>query len=153
VRLESRGVAPPFRYRLRVRYGECDAQQVVFNARYGDYADAAVIEYQRAVWGATTGPGAVDMKLMRQVKEWKAPARFDDVLEVLVTTAAIGTTSFTIRCEFRRWRDAALLATCETVYVAIGADGAKRALTAAERAALAAGAAGGLCDCAGTGAP
>ncbi len=22
---------------LRVRYGECDAQQVVFNARYADY--------------------------------------------------------------------------------------------------------------------
>ena len=25
----------PFRLLLRVRYGECDAQQVVFNARYG----------------------------------------------------------------------------------------------------------------------
>ena len=24
-----------FRLLLRVRYGECDAQQVVFNARYG----------------------------------------------------------------------------------------------------------------------
>ncbi|MFP5307388.1 MAG: acyl-CoA thioesterase, partial [Gammaproteobacteria bacterium] len=24
-----------FRYYLRVRYGECDAQKVVFNARYG----------------------------------------------------------------------------------------------------------------------
>jgi hypothetical protein len=79
-------VPPPFRYRLRVRYGECDAQQVVFNARYGDYADAAMIEYQRVVWGATTGPGAVDMQLVRQVKEWHAPARFDDVLEVRVTT-------------------------------------------------------------------
>lgn len=146
-------MTPPFRYRLRVRYGECDAQQVVFNARYGDYADAAMIEYQRAVWGATTGPGAVDMQLVRQVKEWLAPARFDDVLEVRVTTAAIGTTSFTIRCEFHRWPTDVAIATCETVYVAIGGDGRKRPLADGERAALAAGAPGMLCDCAGTGAP
>ena len=26
----------PFRYYLRVRYQECDAQHVVFNARYGE---------------------------------------------------------------------------------------------------------------------
>ena len=57
----------PFRYYTRVRYQDCDAQHVVFNARYGDYADAARIEYQRVVWGATTGPGAVDMQLVRQV--------------------------------------------------------------------------------------
>lgn len=34
-------MTPPFRYYLRVRYGECDAQKVVFNARYGDYVDLA----------------------------------------------------------------------------------------------------------------
>ena len=27
---------------LRVRYGECDAQEVVFNARYADYIDIAM---------------------------------------------------------------------------------------------------------------
>jgi hypothetical protein len=45
------------------------------------------------------------------------------------------------------------VATCETVYVAIGADGRKRPLTAPERAALTTGAPGVLCDCAATGAP
>ncbi len=29
----------PFRYYLRVRYQDCDAQNVVFNSRYSDYAD------------------------------------------------------------------------------------------------------------------
>ena len=33
-----------FRYYLRVRYGECDAQKVVFNARYADYIDLATTE-------------------------------------------------------------------------------------------------------------
>ena len=37
-----------FRYYLRVRYQDCDAQKVVFNARYGDYFDVACIEFLRA---------------------------------------------------------------------------------------------------------
>lgn len=41
----------PFEFRLRVRYGECDAQGVVFNARYGDYVDIAVNEYIRTLFG------------------------------------------------------------------------------------------------------
>ena len=37
-----------FRYYVRVRYQECDAQHVVFNARYGDYIDLACFEFLRA---------------------------------------------------------------------------------------------------------
>jgi acyl-CoA thioester hydrolase len=33
----------PFRYRCRVRHGECDLQKVVYNARYVDYVDLAAI--------------------------------------------------------------------------------------------------------------
>ena len=39
----------PFRFRFRVRYGECDAQGVVFNARYADFVDIAVNEYVRTL--------------------------------------------------------------------------------------------------------
>ena len=39
----------PFRFRFRVRYNECDAQQVVFNARYADYVDLAMTEFMRAL--------------------------------------------------------------------------------------------------------
>ena len=38
----------PFRFYLRVRYGECDAQKVVFNSRYGEYVDVGVNEFLRA---------------------------------------------------------------------------------------------------------
>ena len=41
----------PFRFRFRVRYGECDAQGVVFNARYGDFVDISVNEYIRTLFG------------------------------------------------------------------------------------------------------
>ena len=144
----------PFRYRLRVRYGECDGQKIVFNARYGEYADAAMIEYQRALWGVVDGPGAVDMRLARQATDWFASARFDDVLELTLATAAVGTTSFTIRCEFRRWPDGLRIASTETVYVATDPDhGRKRPITDDERAVLVRGAPGVLIDCAATGAP
>ena len=38
-----------FSYFLRVRYGECDAQKVVFNSRYGEYVDLAAAEFLRVL--------------------------------------------------------------------------------------------------------
>ena len=38
----------PFRYYLRVRYIECDAQKVVFNSRYAEYVDVGINEFLRA---------------------------------------------------------------------------------------------------------
>lgn len=144
----ARRVNPaPFRFRLRVRYGECDGQLIVFNARYGDYADLAITELQRALWGVVQGPGAIDLRVVKQTTAWTAPARFDDVIEIGVETIAIGTTSFTIRCALARWPDAAALASIETVYVVVDPVGnAKRPITDDERAVLTRGAPGVLID-------
>lgn len=109
-----------FRYYLRVRYQECDAQKVVFNARYGEYVDLAVGEFIRAIgYGAEMVSGALDYQLVRQVTEWKAPARYDDVLEVAVRAAKLGTTSFTLAVEFRIAGRPEVIATVETVYVLV----------------------------------
>ena len=101
-----------FRYYLRVRYQDCDAQKVVFNARYGDYFDVACIEFLRA---ALPNPqdamdGTFEIQSVRQVTEWKASARFDDVLEISMWTSRIGTTSFTLSAEIRRAGTADVLA-------------------------------------------
>ncbi len=40
-----------FRYYLRVRYGECDAQKVVFNARYAEYVDLATTDLRALGYG------------------------------------------------------------------------------------------------------
>jgi hypothetical protein len=40
-----------FHHRLRVRYGECDPQGVVFNANYLNYYDVAMAEFHREVIG------------------------------------------------------------------------------------------------------
>src|SRR4051794_7001875 len=50
----------PFEYELRVRYGECDPQGIVFNANYLAYFDIAVTELWREAigsWGTLVGRG------------------------------------------------------------------------------------------------
>lgn len=113
-------MAGPFRYYLRVRYGECDAQRVVFNARYGDYIDLATNEFLRAIgFGEALIAGTLDFQLVKQTIEWKAAARFDQVLELRVGAARLGNTSFTISTEFRAAGDERLLAAAQTVYVLV----------------------------------
>jgi len=141
---------PAFRYTLRTRYGECDAQKVVFNARYGDYVELGVTEFMRALgYGAELVSGELDYQLVRQTLEWKSPARYDDVLELSVRAGRLGTTSFTMAVEFRRHGDPALLATAETVYVMVDAQLRKRELPGHFREALQRGAAGRQVDHAG----
>lgn len=133
-----------FRYRLRVRYAECDAQKVVFNARYGDYVDLAATEFMRALgFGEELLDGRLDYQLVRQVTEWRAPAHFDDVLSIAVSSPQQGNTSFTLRFEFRRaGDDAHLLASSETVYVLVSPALVKQPLPDALRAGLIEGAPG-----------
>ena len=139
-------MAEPFRYLLRVRYGECDAQMIVYNARWGDYVDIATTEFTRAVFGTVDPSAGLDWRLVRQETSWRAPARFDDVLEARIRTLAIGTTSFTLRCEFFRYPDGAPLVTSETVYVAVDARGDKLAVPDQHRRSLEEGATGRVVD-------
>jgi acyl-CoA thioester hydrolase len=142
----------PFRYYLRVRYQECDAQHVVFNARYGDYIDQACFEFLRAALPRPHDAmdGTFESQTVRQVVEWKRPARFDDVLEVSVRTGRLGSTSFVLHFEIRRAGEADVLVASETTYVHVDAKTwTKREIEPQMRAALEAAAAGKTIDHAG----
>jgi acyl-CoA thioester hydrolase len=142
----------PFRYYLRVRYQECDAQNVVFNARYADYVDLACFEFLRAALPRPTDvyDGSFECQTVRQVIEWKAPARLDNVLEISMRASRIGTTSFTLSAEMRRAGEAEILVTTETVYVHVDAKTfTKREIEPKMRAVLEAGARGKTTDHAG----
>ena len=146
--------ARPFRYRLRVRYGECDAQKVVFNARYADYVDLAALEFMRAIGFAEALMTDLDYQLVKLTLEWKAPARFDQTLELSILTARVGTTSFTLGVEFRIAGDERIIASSETVYVLVDARTLVKAPIPPEfRAALERGAPGAITDHAGYTAP
>jgi acyl-CoA thioester hydrolase len=108
----------PFVHSLRVRYHECDAQKVVFNSRYGEYVDVAFGEFMRALGYYDKGAnGNPELQLVKQITEWKSPARYDDELEISVLPLKLGNTSMTVRSEVRRRGESTLLAHTETVYV------------------------------------
>lgn len=138
----------PFRYYLRVRYQECDAQAVVFNARYGDYVDLAISEFLRAAMpGRDPFDGSFEIQLVRQLIEWKAPARYNDVLEISARVVRFGTTSFTVGFEIRKAGSPDVIVTAEVVYVAVDSTTwTKRPLTSEERSALESGALGAVVD-------
>jgi len=97
-------VAPPFVHRLRVRYGECDAQGLVFNANYLLYYDVAITELWReavAPWQEMVERG-VDVVVAEAGLRFRVPARFDDEVDVRLRVARLGTTSFSTELEMVR---------------------------------------------------
>ena len=101
-----------FRFRFRVRYGECDAQSVVFNARYADYVDISVNEYIRTLFGSYQNllDQDLDIQVVSLHLNYRAPAKFDDVLEARIAAGRVGTTSFTLHLEFYRYGEGVLVA-------------------------------------------
>ena len=87
-----------FRHVIRVRYGDCDMQGVVFNAHYLAYVDDAVDQFVRSSVGDYQAAG-FDFMLKRISIEWASPARYDDELTLTVVVSRWGTSSFDVTVE------------------------------------------------------
>jgi acyl-CoA thioester hydrolase len=88
-------VGEPFASTLRVRYAECDPQNVVFNAHYLAYFDVSLTELWRAAlgsYGAMLERG-VDVVVAEARVSFQKPARFDDVLRLEILVTQLGNTS------------------------------------------------------------
>lgn len=107
-----------FTHRIRVRYSEIDGQAVVFNARYLDYADLAVVEYFRAI-GVAVAPaaGAPEFHTVRALVEYHAPVRLDEEIDLAVRTRRVGRTSLTLAVELLGLGEDEPRASIELVYV------------------------------------
>ena len=104
--------------RLRVRWAEIDAQQIVFNAHYLMYFDTAVSAYWRAMampYAPTLAALGGDLFVRKATLEYLGSARYDDVLDVGMRCARIGTSSMTFAAAVF-CRDQCLV-TGELVYV------------------------------------
>jgi acyl-CoA thioester hydrolase len=101
---QSTNAPLPFSHELRVRYGECDAQGIVFNANYLAYADVVVTEIWRAAFGSYDGLLAhgVDTVVGEANMRFRASARFDDVLRIEAGFDGLGTTSTVLRLRLLR---------------------------------------------------
>jgi YbgC/YbaW family acyl-CoA thioester hydrolase len=110
-----------FIHRLRVRWAEVDAQQVVFNAHYLSYLDAAISDYWREV-GLPYPEGLQhvqgDLYMRANNMQYHAPARLDDWLDVGVRCERIGNSSLTMA--WAVWAQGRLLISGEAVYVLTG---------------------------------
>ena len=100
-------VSAPFIHPLRVRYAECDPQGIVFNANYLMYFDVAFTE----LWRAAIGPWqemverGVDAVVAETNLQFRAPARFDDELELHAHVTRLGRTAVTTRVDVMRGRE------------------------------------------------
>jgi acyl-CoA thioester hydrolase len=115
-------MAQPFAHKLRVRYGECDPQGIVFNANYLLYFDVAFTE----LWRAALGPWqemvdrGIDAVVADARISFRAPARFDDELELHAQPTRIGTTSITTQIDVVR--EQAVLVTGTLRHVCLATD-------------------------------
>lgn len=91
-----------FSHRLRVRYSECDQQGVVFNGHYLFFYDVALTEFWRAaVCGPEEMVGAgYDLVVAEARIRYREGARFDDLVDVEMPVAHLGTTSMVVRPRF-----------------------------------------------------
>jgi acyl-CoA thioester hydrolase len=89
------GPPQPLTHRLRVRYAECDQQGVVFNAHYLAWCDVNLTELWRAAFGSYEAvvERGVDVVVAAAQLRFRAPARFDEEVELSVSVAHLGTTS------------------------------------------------------------
>ena len=87
-----------FFHTLRVRYAEIDLQGVVFNAHYLTYFDTSITEYMRRTGYSYTAfftDRGLDFHLIKATVEYLRPIAFDQVLDIGVRVAKIGTSSIT----------------------------------------------------------
>ena len=110
-------MAEPFVHCLRVRYHECDAQGIVFNANWLSYFDVTLTEWFRAMFGSYGAlvESGCDVVLAETTVTYRGSARFDDELAVSVGIERLGTTSMVARFAARRGE--AALVEGRTVYV------------------------------------
>ena len=90
-----------FRHSIRVRYGECDPQGVVFNANYLAYFDVVLTEWWREALGSYQAmfEAGADMVVAESRIVFRSSAVFDDELDFDLRAVRIGTTSLKCRID------------------------------------------------------
>jgi acyl-CoA thioester hydrolase len=111
-----------FHHNYRVIFADTDLQGIVFNGNYMTYYDIAWTEYFRALglnYQNLLEKTGVDTVLAKTIIEFKAPARFDDLLEIHTRISKIGTKSLTFDFEIYREGEDQLINTATSIYVCV----------------------------------
>jgi acyl-CoA thioester hydrolase len=110
-----------FVHRLRVRYNECDAQGIVFNANHFAYFDITLTELWREAFGSYDAvvESGTDVLVARAEADFHKSPHFDDELELHFSIEKLGNSSMASKVEERRGED--LLVTGRMVHVFVDA--------------------------------
>jgi acyl-CoA thioester hydrolase len=89
---------------MRVRYAECDAQGVLFNAHYLAYVDHTITELWRAAYGGYQAmlDRGVDIVVAQVTMRFLGSARFDEEIAIEAVVTHLGTSSMISRHRFHR---------------------------------------------------
>jgi acyl-CoA thioester hydrolase len=113
-------MTPLFVHRVEVRFRDCDSLGHVNHAVYFTYFEQARFALWKAykLWGfddaAAPAPNVI---LARAECDYRAPARFGELLDVRLALAATGRTSFAYEYEIASVPDGRLMASGRTVQV------------------------------------
>jgi acyl-CoA thioester hydrolase len=96
---------------MRVRYAECDAQGVLFNAHYLAYIDHSITEMWRLAYGGYEQmlDRGVDVVVAEAQLRFLEGARFDQEVDAEMLVTHLGTTSMRSHHRLVRADDGALL--------------------------------------------
>jgi acyl-CoA thioester hydrolase len=103
---------------VRVRFAETDAQGVVYHASFLVYCEVARIEYFRALGRPHRDERAYETVIAHAACDYRAPARFDDLLRVWIRLGRLGGSSIGLEYRIAR-HDGTLVCEARTVQVCV----------------------------------
>jgi len=111
--------------RLRARFAETDAMRIVHHTEYFVWFEVARAELLRSLGLPYTEiqKRGFGIPLVEAFANYKAPAKYDDEVEVKVTVGRIGRSSLRLDYEVARLPGRELLCVGHTVHVLVGGDG------------------------------
>jgi len=117
--------------RLRARFAETDAMQVIYYGAYFVWFEVGRTELFRAMgipYSVINRKRGFHTPVVQAHADYKASARYEDEIAVRTWVSKVGTSSFRIDYEVTKLPGKELLCTGHTVHVLIGADGKPREL-------------------------
>ena len=117
--------------KLRVRFAETDAMQVVYYAEYFVWFEVARTELFRAMgmpYTVISRKRGFHTPVVQAHADYKASAMYDDEVAVKVWVSKVGTSSVRLDYEVTKLPGKELLCTGHTVHVLIGEDGKPKAI-------------------------
>lgn len=117
--------------RIRVRFGETDLMGIAHHASYASYMEVGRVEWlrRRGVTYASWAKRGLHLPVVELSIAYRAPARFDDELDVETSIVEIRAASLRFGYRMVRATDATLCAQGSTRLASVGDDGVLRRLT------------------------